>query len=219
VGSDPNEFHVVAFDPGGHIGWAALSFDLRAFSRPENKVLRYLKRWECGEFDGPEMDQCRSAEQLIWRTKFGDMPFNAPVDVLSAGLSRADILSEDFELTQLVGGANLLSPVRINAILGYACHKWGIQLNLQRRTMRTGVTAERLQLYGFESPFGRTGKWSTSGKGKDAFAAMQHAVTWVRRLKEESRRKPWKLSNGIVHNAQWDCACEDGKRCDIVHPR
>jgi len=211
-----NEYHLVTFDPGGTIGWAHIVIDCRAYSRPEHKVLRWIKKWECGEFEGTEFQQCQLASRLIWRAKFGTMPYNTTTDVVAGAIARADIIAEDFELTQLIGGKNLLSPVRINAVLEYECNRWGMELNLQRRTLRTSVTPERLEMYGFKPP-GR--RWTKTSKGKDAFAAMQHAVVWLRRIKEASRGRPWKLSDGSTHNAFWDCACDDGLRCDLRHPR
>lgn len=210
-----NEYHLVTFDPGGTIGWAHLIVDCHAFSRPEAKVLRWLKSWDCGEFSGQENEQVAEASKLIWRAKFGDMPYNTVTDVVAGGFSKADIVAEDFELTQLIGGKNLLSPVRINAKLEWECFRWGLTLKLQRRSMRTGVTPERLKLFGFDPP-GR--RWTTTGKGKDAFAAMQHAVVWLRRQKDVSRSKPWKLSDNT-----WDCRCSKSSngrilRCDLVHP-
>ncbi|HTS10108.1 MAG TPA: hypothetical protein VMP68_31385 [Candidatus Eisenbacteria bacterium] len=187
-----NEYHLVSFDPGGTIGWAHFIYDLRAFSTPEAKVLRWLKHWECGEFEGTENEQVAECSRLIWRAKFGDMPYNTDTDVVAGALSRADFISEDFELTQMIGGKNLLSPVRINAKLDWECHRWGLTLNLQRRSMRTSVTPARLQMFGFDSPFRSNGAWSPTGRGKDAFAAVQHAIVWVRRVKEASRSKPWR---------------------------
>jgi len=214
----PNEYHLVTFDAGGTIGWSHFVLDCRAFSRPTHKVLRYVKSWDCGEFSGPEHTQLGEASRLIWRAKFGDMPYNSTVDVVAGGLARADIVAEDFELTQLIGGKNLLSPVRINAVLGWECYRWGLNLELQRRSLRTGVTPERLLLFGYAPP-GRAKRWTKTGKGKDAFAAMQHAIVWLRRVKAKSLGRPWKLSDGQTDNAKWDCACERGERCDLVHVR
>lgn len=202
----PNEYHLVAFDPGGTIGWAHFIVDFKAFSRPEHKVLRYLKSWDCGEFNGTEIEQITEASSLIARAHHGVMPYT----------STTDVISEDFELTQLIGGKNLLSPVRINAVLEWICHERGLKLTLQARQMRTQVTQERLELFGFQPP----GKqWTKTGKGKDMFAAMQHGLVWLRRIKDASRSRPWKLADRISSNAKWDCACEQGKRCDLEHLR
>lgn len=219
MAANPNEYHLVTFDPGGTIGWSHFVLDCRSFSRPEHKVLRFVKSWGCGEFEGTEFQQCQLAKRLIWRARFGAMPYNTSTDVIASAYNRDDIVSEDFELMQLIGGQNLLSPVRINAILGNACQEWGMQLQLQRRSMRTSVTPARLVQYGYKSPFRRSGEWSKNGKGKDAFAAMQHAIVWLRRTKEQSRGRPWKLSDGSTHNAYWDCGCADGVSCDLNHPR
>lgn len=219
MATEENEYSLVTFDPGGTIGWSQWVVGVRAFTRPENKVLAHVKSWDCGEFSGTEFEQCEAASRLIWRARFGDMPYCSPTDVVSGGMSRADFVSEDFELTQLIGGNNLLSPVRINAILGYECKKWGLELRLQKRSLRTGVTPVRLTSMGFPSPFRRTGEWSPTGRGKDAFAAMQHAIVFLRRIKKESLRRPWKLSKGGVANREWDCACARGRRCDVWHPK
>lgn len=219
VSARQNEFHIVAFDPGGTTGWAHLVVDFRAFSRPEHSALKHVITWDCGEYPGTENEQVKQASRLIWRARFGDMPFNSRTDVVSEGMTKADILSEDFELTQRVGGNNLLSPVRINAKLDWVCSEWGLALNLQKRSMRTGVTGERLTQFGFISPMSRTGRWTTTGRGKDAFSAMQHAIVWLRRMKESSKSKPWKLSGRGQANDKWDCACESGGRCDIRHLR
>lgn len=219
MSSNPNEYHLVVFDPGGTIGWAHFILSIKAFTRPEHKILRYLESWDCGEFTGQENEQVEEASRLMWRAKYGDMPYNTTTDVISAGLSKADLVSEDFELTQTIGGDNLLSPVRINAKLDWECHRWGLVLQLQRRSMRTSVTPERLQLYGFDSPMNRNGKWTKTGKGKDAFAAMQHAIVWLRRTKEKSKSRPWMLGDGQTTNAYWDCACARGRRCTLKHPR
>lgn len=221
MAKQPNEYHVVAFDPGGHIGYAHFILDIRAFSRPEHKVLSHIKHWECGEFSGDEYAQCTAASRLVWKACYGEMPFNTLTHVVSSGMSRADIVSEGFELTQLIGGKDLLSPVRINAVLDYECRRWGIKLNLQSRTMRTEITPALLQKMKFDSPMNRGGRWVTSGRGKDAFSAMQHGVVWLRRQKAASLSQPWKLSDGQTHNARWDCSCEKGKKspCDISHPR
>lgn len=167
-------YHLFAFDPGGTIGWAHLVISPEAFANRDAKVLRHLVHWDCGEFTGTEHEQIKAAvtkvrQRHIYKHR------------------RMDVLGEDFELTQLIGGKNLLSPVRINAVLEWEFIRIGLTLIYQRRSMRTSVTKERLNAFGF------TGKWTTTGKGKDAFAAMQHAVTWVRRVKRESTSRPWSM--------------------------
>ncbi len=191
-----NYHHLITFDPGAAAtGWTHFMIDRRAFSRPEHKLLRWLFSWDCGEFTGTEHGQLKSAAALI-------------DDALrSVSYLSLDVLSEDFDLTQLIGGKNLISPVRINAVLDWECAKRGIKLELQARQMRTGVTRERLKLYGFEGKF-----------RKDEFAAMQHAITKLRLMKQLSKQRPWKLSDGGALNAYYDCACHRRKKCDLIHP-
>lgn len=198
-----NEYHLRTYDPGAAAsGWTHFCVDFRAFSRPDNRVLEHIKWYEHGEFTGPDHKQYQAAVNQITET----------TSDYGLGISYLffDVVSEDFELTQLIGGSdNLLSPVRFNAVLAWECQKIAVKFHTQSRTMRTNVTKERLKLMGFGT-----------GYRKDEFAAMQHAVVWLRRLKEESRKRPWKLSDAGITNARWDCACERrGKRCDMLHPR
>jgi len=207
-----NEYHVTAYDGGGTTGWAHFCVDFRAFSRPESRVLRWLKWWDCGELTGPEHKQYQAATNHVTNV------------VSASGLGGSylfyDVIAEDFDLVQLKGAKeNLLSPVRFNAVMAWECQKVAVKFHLQARQMRTLITPDYLATAGFQSPFRRTGKWGTSGKGKDAFAAMQHGITWLKRVKADSRRRPWKLSDNGIINARWDCACEDKKPCDMLHPR
>lgn len=163
----PDLYHILWHDPGAAgTGWAHLVLNRQAFVTPQNKVLANLVQWDCGTYRGAEHDQMHEARNKI-------LSINGP--------GWADIGTENFELTQRVGGDNLLSPVRLNAVLSWICKSSaGKELLYQQRSMRTNVTPDRLKQFGFE------GKWSKSGETKDQFAAMQHAVVWARRLKAAS---------------------------------
>lgn len=194
-----NEYHVTVYDPGGNTGWAHFVVDTRAFSRPENKLLRWVKHWESGVHSGTEYEQIHKMVSQISNT----------TGVHGRGVSYLmyDVVSEGFELKQLKGGDNLLSPVRINAVLAWECANRAVKFHTQARNLRTSVTRERLKLWGYGKRY-----------QKDEFAAMQHAFVWLRNLKAKSKSRPWKLSDGVVLNAYWDCDCSEGKRCDMVHP-
>lgn len=182
------EYHLAVLDPGGRIGWATFVVDCRAFIRPEAKVLRWVKSWDCGEFSGTENHQCGEASRLMQRMRYGR---NGIVHTM-------DAVSEEFDLVQTKGGKDLLSPVRVNAVLDWECQRLlGLKLNLQARHMRMSVTPERLLLFGFE------GRWVTRGEGKDEFAAMQHGVVWLRRVKAKSIERPWIIRPGKmpIHDA------------------
>lgn len=167
-----DELHVITFDPGGKMGWAHFVVHVRAFSHPREKVLKNLLGWRCGEFDGTEHEKVRAALDLIRMSRYRNGRLYT---------ARYEIVTEDFELTQLIGGKDLLIPVRINAILEYQLAQ-GFQLPLsyQNRAMRTGVTRKRLRLMGL---------WPV--KGKDAFAAVQHNVTYLKRLKAKADEQTW----------------------------
>lgn len=197
-----NEFHLFTVDGGGKTGWAHFVVDTRAFSRPENKVMRWLIGYEHGEVAGDEYDQIR---KLFARIR------GVMIAYPSMGVSpmMVKVVAEDFDLVQTHGDKeNLLSPVRINATLAYLCRERAIKFAVQSRALRVKVTRERLRAFGFEGSY-----------KKDEFAAMQHGVTHLRLLKRESLSNPWKLSDGTVLNAYWDCVCADGKRGhDLDHP-
>lgn len=179
------EYHLITFDPGGVTGWAHFVVDCRAFVRPEAKVMAYLKSWDCGEFTGTEHEIMSEAAALCYYHRYG-YPKRRIVNSM-------DVVSEAFDLVQTLGGNNLLSPVRINSVIDWELHRTcGLTLNLQARQMRTNITPARLNLFGFE------GRWTKTGKGKDAFAAMQHGVVWLRRVKAQSKERPWILRDGII---------------------
>ena len=204
-------YHILWFDPGAAgSGWAHILLSERAYSRPENRVLANVITWDCGTFTGTDLEQYTRAVGLM-----------ASIYTAGTFVPRMDIGSEDFDLVQTVGGKdNLLSPVRFNAVLAWEASRFGKTVHLQNRSMRTQQTGDRLNAFGF------TGHWSKTSKGKDEFAAMQHAVTWMRNQKQKANDLPWKLSDGISTNARWDCACENRKgtrakraKCDLSHPQ
>jgi hypothetical protein len=168
-----NEYHVVAFDPGGVSGWAHFVVHKKAFIAPNNKLLHNIIKWNTGEFSGTEFEQVKQAVRLVHRARYGAMPY----------VAQTDVVIEDFELTQIIGGKDLLLPVRFTAILQWECSwRYAITPVMQNRTLRTGITRDRLKLWNF---------WPVAGK--DSFAAMQHAITWLRRIKQKANERPWKL--------------------------
>lgn len=168
-----NEIHFLWFDPGQTAtGWSYFSIHRRAFTTPEAKLLANVLFWRTGEFRGTEHEQLERAKQLMYWVRFNPMPFVCP----------SYIGTERFDLVQTIGGNELLSPVRINAVLDWECKRTtGLTLEYQARSIRTNVTRERLTDWGFPI------------RGKDAFAAAQHAIVRMRRLKAETNKRPLEL--------------------------
>lgn len=195
-----NDYHVTWFDGGGTMGWAHICMNRRAFSRPDNQWEDYIRWWDCGEFTGSEHEIIQQATHHI-------------DGILSeCSYLNYSVGGEDFDLVQTIGDKeNVLSPVRQNAIMDWECAKRGIRYQYQNRSLRTNITPKRLVLFGFE------GRWVTSGRGKDAFAAMQHAIVFIRRMKQEAMSNPWKLNSKDIQNDRWDCGCTHGRKCDLAH--
>lgn len=174
------QYHVTAYDPGSAAtGWAAFSVSKLAFTASERdtSVLAHIKWWATGEFRGTERVMVEQAVELARRAKYGPMPF----------MSQCDAVSEDFDLVQTLGGKELLSPVRINAMLDWELNNIRVPFHLQSRSLRTSITSVRLRRWGFKPA------------GKDSKAALQHGLTWLRRIKKESIKKPWILTEEEVH--------------------
>lgn len=168
-----NHLHVITFDPGGQTGWAHFAVHRRAFIHPRNKILRHIIFWRTGKFVGTERDQVNASQDLVRESIYGGRNLAAEYR----------LVSEPFELTQTAGGDDLLIPVRLNAVMEFMFWaSFHIQMEYQSRSMRTNVTKERMRLWGL-----------TPWDGKDSFAAMQHGVTFLRRLKQEANRRPWEL--------------------------
>ncbi len=173
-------FVLLAFDPGGTTGWAEFVINPRAFTHPRYKVTANITQWRCGEVPGTDNEQAVQLRNMI----MANAPFNTKA------------VTEDFQLAQLKGKSrDLLSPVRINALISWHCAQSSIPLHYQNRAARIVVTVERLMAYGFESPMNRNGRWVTSGRGKDAFSAMQHGIVYLERLKKQSISKQWSLES------------------------
>lgn len=178
-----NLHHVIAFDPGGITGWAHFAVDKKAFINRDDTVIEHIKYWDTGEFEGPLHDQIRQAVEGIRGILYGGSDPNRREFV--------DIVTEGFQLTQIIGGDDLLIPVRWNALIEWEAERnFGLRINYQDRKLRTSVTDIRLERMGFQSKLSK--RWTRTGRGKDSFAAMQHAITWLKRTKEQSRKRPWK---------------------------
>lgn len=171
--------NVVTFDGGGTVGWAWIQIRKEAFIDREAMILPNIVHWNTGELEGPRHDQIRQSIEIVRGARYSESPH-----------SLVDCIAEDFEFMQTLGGNDLLLPVEFNAVLDWELERnFGFRLLKQKRSERTNVTPYRLLHMGFEPVLSKT--WSKNGKGKDSFAAMQHAIRWLRRIKDQSKRRPW----------------------------
>jgi hypothetical protein len=171
--------NVLTIDGGGIVGWAWIAVHKRAFMSREEMILPNVVAYDTGEWGSTRHDQIRQAVEKVRGIRYSEKPF-----------SFLDIVAEDFEFMQTLGGNDLLLPVEFNAVLDWELERnFNLRLLKQKRSLRTGVTEDRLNRMGFAPTIGT--RWKKTGPGKDSFAAMQHAVTWLRRTKERSKRRPW----------------------------
>lgn len=151
-----------------------------AFRKRDEFVLSHVVDWDTGEFEGTRHDQIRQSVDLVRKVYYSEKPHTF-----------LDCVAEDFEFMQTLGGNDLLLPVEFNAVLAWELERnFNLSLQKQKRGLRTNVTADRLVSWGFDPKLSK--RWSEHGRGKDSFAATQHAVAYLRRVKEQAKRRPWK---------------------------
>jgi hypothetical protein len=129
--SDPEEYQVLSFDPGGTTGWAVFSVHPEALSGdPEIPVLSNVLWWTAGQFTGSTENQC---DEII---------------ELAESWPGARLVTEDFKLRQVNAE---LSPVEINHTIGWALRPRYFVKQNSSLAMST-VTDERQKAWGFWIP-------------------------------------------------------------------
>lgn len=169
-----NHLHVLTYDPGGVTGWAHYVVHRQAFIHRKATILGNLLHFSTGNYRGTELEQVLQACAMIRKRRYQSNGAHI--------LSEWRVVTEAFELTQIIGGKELLSPVRIASMMEYAfSQNFQLPLEYQSRSLRTNVTRERAK------------RWGLWWEGKDSFTAVQHGIVYLRRLKQQSIRKPWEL--------------------------
>ena len=153
---------VIWFDPGGVSGWCVFSIHPEALVDPQCLLLQNVTHFACGQFVGTEFDMVDQMLELcdIW--------------------PGAAVGTEQFKLRKFSQDDNLLVLVRLNAALAYELRR-----HRERRLWRqspslafTTVNESRLKAWGYWEP--------TIGQ-KDARAAVQHGLTFLKRLKTQPK--------------------------------
>lgn len=166
---------VVAFDNGGVTGWAVWSVHPEALLDSEVKILDNVENHTWGQIDA------RGPDAEVACTK-------ASVEVVR-GWPGSAVLMEDFILQMFSKGRDLLTPVRLNAMLDYALEvELGIHVTHRQMPSeaKTAITDERLKLWGF---------YSRAGGMEHSRDADRHAILFLRKAKDPQR--------GALRRAVW----------------
>lgn len=128
---DPDQFQVIALDPGGTTGWSLFQVHPLAMEGdPDIRVMENIEWWTAGEFAGPQVQQIDQIMELV------------------QSWPAARLVTEGFQLRQLNA---LLDPVEINAVLRWATRPryWVAQ---NPSMAMTTVTDDRQKAWGFWLP-------------------------------------------------------------------
>lgn len=128
---DPEQYQVLAFDPGGTTGWSLFCVHPDAMgSDAEIRVFDNIDFWTAGEFTGSTENQCDEIVELVhsW--------------------PGARLVTEDFKLRQLNAE---LSPVEINHTISWALRPRYFVKQMPSLAMST-LTDERQKEMGFWLP-------------------------------------------------------------------
>lgn len=148
-----SQLSAVAYDPGSMLGWAVGTFSLRDLDsdKDESKILRH---WAAGVCGGSEHSVIKEALDLAetW--------------------PNAALVTERFHLHTAVTSDEVLSPVRINAVLDYWA--WCV-----RRPLFGQNSGDAINTFG-DDRLRAAGLWSD---GKDARLATAHLLLFIRRCR------------------------------------
>lgn len=154
---------MIAFDPGGTTGWALLQVHRAALESSDFSVLDNILFRAQGQFTGGENSQAREMYALI-------EAWDGPETV---------VVIEDFILRTALKNRDVLSPVRITAKIDLLLEPSGRRMYFQQPAMaKKTATDERLKDWGL---------YVAEGGLEHARDAMRHAITFIRRTKEQPR--------------------------------
>jgi hypothetical protein len=159
---------LLALDPGGTTGWSVMQVHPQALVDPEVRILDNIAHFSQGQIYGGEIDQELELLDLL------DLWPNTPVMI------------ERFVLRKFLKSEELLSPVRITAVVEFFVANGHVGKFAPRPyakqqpadAMRT-ATDERLKEWGFYRADGN----------EHARDATRHAITAFRNAKNQSTGK------------------------------
>lgn len=159
---------VLAFDPGGTTGWSLITVPKMLLSTRDSPITELFdarKDWQHGQISGNECDQVDAMLRLC-RLHF-----------------HACIVIEDFTLRRFDHDKEMLSPVRLTAMLDYALHA-----RSDRRTTFRQQPSEAMQI-ATDTYLKQLNLYERKGGMGHARDADRHAVLWLRKA-HDARRGP-----------------------------
>lgn len=154
-----DDYTILAYDPGGTTGWAAMGIHKLAMRRPDYLIVPNINWWSAGELVGPEGKQAA-----------------AMAEAATAWCS-AHIVVEDFILQKFSPARELLAPVRVTARFEQAIGSRHIILQMPSLAMTT-VDDDRL----------RSIEMWVKGS-EHARVSVKHCLVWAQRAKKIIARR------------------------------
>lgn len=165
---------VLAFDPGGTTGWSLLTVPAKMLVSRECSLTKLFESrldWKHGQICGPEPVQTTEMLRLCRLNR------------------RACILVEDFTLRMFNQDKEILSPVRLTAMLDYALHS-----RYDTRTTFRQQPSEAMDVV-TDAYLKQLGLYERKGGMGHARDADRHAVLWLRKAHDlrlgPARRHKW----------------------------
>lgn len=168
AGSLPSNPTVVAIDPGGTTGWAAITIHADALRSTEFNVVDNILSWSQGQIYGDEEKQADEILELI------------------DGWAGCAVVIEDFIARKLLYAREYLAPVRVTAMVSYGMYlrKLPVAFKQSPEMAMTTATNTRLKAWNL---------YTAEGGLEHARDATRHGITWLRQCKQHEwlRAKCW----------------------------
>lgn len=169
----PGMAKLLWLDPGGTTGWCVMVVHPDALDTPDVSILDELALVRWGQIPGAGMGD-----------ESEDLAISRVLETLLAWPGCA-YGTESFRLRQFTKDSELLTPVRIQAVVKYVmwAGRWGRLWEQQPALAKSTAPDAQLKAWGLYD----------SHSGPHARDAVRHAITFLRRCKEREalRRMAW----------------------------
>jgi len=162
---------VISVDAGGTTGWSIMQVHPESLVDPDVPILANMEHWEHGQI-------VSNGDGGKYSKDMEDATVDELLDLAENWVGAVWVL-EDFILRKPSMARELLTPVRINASLGYSLGLLGIQIVYQMPDFAKRVASDA-----------RLKEWllyERAGGMQHARDADRHGIVFLRRLKEKSK--------------------------------